>query len=154
MNIRNMGNSGHSSDIMSGRERIILGAIGGAVVCFATYPIGDKGYASFITEPDIVVFIGFVLRLIGCLFLGGLWAYLHGSETDRMRVFQLGLVAPAMLAGMVYANKSATIDKLIEGSQLLDLPSIAFISEAQAAPKKGKGKRSLIVRIIRGAVGG
>ena len=93
------------SETLSSRERIVLGALGGIVVSVFTYPAMLHGYADLIREGDIVQWIGFLARPVGFGVLGGIWGYVHRPETDPRRAFQLGLVAPAMIAGFIYANQ-------------------------------------------------
>ena len=93
-------------ETLSSRERIVLGALGGIVVSVFTYPALQQGYADLIRQGDIVQWIGFLARPVGFGVLGGIWGYVHRPETDPRRAFQLGLVAPAMIAGFIYANQS------------------------------------------------
>ena len=63
--------------------------------------------------------------------IGGLWAYFHRSEVEPLKLFQLGIVAPAMITGMI--NASNVSNQAQPGdSAWLDL-RFALISSAHAA---------------------
>ena len=89
---------------MKDAERIFIGSTGAGLLHIASYP-ATTGYFEFILNPDIAVFLGYFARLIAAMAIGGFWAYLHKEEHNRMKVFQLGVVAPAMIAVILYANK-------------------------------------------------
>ena len=89
-------------------EIVGLGAAGGVVVGIATYPAVEKGYVDLIVRPDIAEWVGFLIRVAVTGALGAFWGYLHRPDHDRKRVFQLGLVAPAAVASLVYANMGAS----------------------------------------------
>lgn len=94
--------------LLSGKKRIALGAIGGVVVAAATYPFGDRGYVDLLIQLDWLEISSFTLRLLICSLAGGFWGYLHDAEHSPIRAFQIGIVAPATIAGMVYANDIGT----------------------------------------------
>lgn len=87
---------------MTDRERIMLGAIGGGLVALIGYPI--PAYESIVVFGGVGLIVGLVIRGVGFAFLGGLWAYMHRQESNRFRVFQLGLLGPAIVSAMVSGN--------------------------------------------------
>jgi hypothetical protein len=89
---------------LSTGKSVTLAAIGATLVGLATYPVGGRGYVDLFVQPDLAEWIGFALRATGSAALGALWGYLHRPETNPMRALQLGMVAPAAIAGMIYAN--------------------------------------------------
>ena len=89
---------------LSKRECVMLAAIGGLAISAATYPTMQGGYTDLLLRADPAEWTGFVLRILLGVALGGFWGYLQRPEHDRLRAFQVGLVAPATLAGMIYAN--------------------------------------------------
>jgi len=89
---------------LSTRETIGLSAIGGAIAGIATYPAIDKGYIDLFLRPDTAEWLGFLIRAVGFSGLGAFWGYLHRPDHDRKRVFQLGLLAPAAVVSLIYAN--------------------------------------------------
>jgi hypothetical protein len=172
-----------SSDNLSGPERTALGALGGLIVGIATYPVGDgQGYAELFIHGDMAVVLGFLLRVLGTATLGAIWSYVHKPEHDPRRAFQLGIVAPAALAGVLYANAgdsgSDKTASLAVGAPKVGAPTVAVVTAPAPAPEsaglsligtaradtpkkpattkkstKPKPKESFIQRLIKGIVG-
>lgn len=142
---------------MSDIEKVLIGAIGGALVAVLGYPV--TGYESIaILDGGGEMAAGLVLRAGSFAFLGGLWAYLHTSERDRFKTFQLGLLGPAILSAMVNANVTK-----VEADQLADLqpqaqielrlPSLIGTAHAQSRQTTTREKPSTLDNIIRGFLG-
>ena len=129
------------------RERMVLGAIGGALVAVIAYPL--PAYETLFTAGDGVFFtIGWLLRLIGLSFLGGLWAYLHKSERDRVKTFQLGIVGPAIISAMVSANVQG-VERRLHESINLRLISPAY-AQAASGGTQSSSRRAMIVEGLLG----
>ena len=123
------------------KERVIIGAIGGALVGVIAYPL--PAYESFfVTEGGAFYAIGWLMRLIGLMFLGGLWAYLHKNEADRVKTFQLGIVGPAIISAMVSANAKG-VDEQID-SLNFNLVSPAY-AQAAGGTTSSPSPRELIL---------
>jgi|GEM_PF-2285001 len=113
---------------MTDRERLVLGAIGGALVGVIGYPIAAYESIAVVSGGTLLA-IGAVFRGVLFAFLGGLWAYLHRSENDRIKIFQLGLLGPAIVSAMVSANAGK---KVVDPQQVADFQLPAIISPAYA----------------------
>jgi hypothetical protein len=142
---------------MTDKERIALGAIAGALVAIIGYPLtGFESIAAYKSEgafeEGLILAAGLALRAVGFAFLGGLWAYLHRSESDRLKVFQLGLIGPAMVSAMVSANLNK-----IEGDPVqpvaFNLPGLIALAYAQTTTPTGTLKPSSWDILIRGILG-
>ncbi len=124
---------------LTARERMLLGVLGAAIVAIATYPVSEKGYADLIIKRDYFEWLGFALRLAGMSALGAVWGFIHRPESDPKRALQLGMVAPAAIAGMIYANLDSTTatgktdpnEKVTE--LLIQESPIALVGTAHAA---------------------
>lgn len=82
------------------RMKFIVGCLGGLVAGAGGYALTfDQG-----TLNEITWFVGAALRVILFSAAGGLWVWLNVSETNRMSVFQSGMVAPAALTAMIAAS--------------------------------------------------
>jgi len=153
---------------LSSRERIVLGALGGIVVSVFTYPAIQQGYADLIRDGDIVQWIGFLARPVGFGVLGGIWGYVHRPETDPRRAFQLGLVAPAMIAGFIYANQGSENTNTAAARQPAPVSDVEpvqsntagfTVQTAQttgpvAAPRPSEPRKpSIVDRLIKGFLG-
>ncbi|MBI1770558.1 MAG: SPOR domain-containing protein [Bacteroidetes bacterium] len=93
---------------MKSTERVILGGVS------ALLPIAANLY---FTDFDSALFNGISLLIkIGALFfVGCLIAYLHDKETNKYKIFQLGLAVPSFLLAIQNGNSLKEInDKLKE----------------------------------------
>lgn len=153
-------------------EVLLLSGIGGAVFTVGSYPELLKGDIEFFVQADSAIWLGVVIRMLGGCFLGAFWGYLNQPETKPIRAFQIGLIAPAAIAGMVYANignssegenNAARAPATIEngGLQRGTMPGLfSFVSTAHAdglsdtiviQPSSPVG--TFIDRVVRGIVG-
>ncbi|MCH8197750.1 MAG: hypothetical protein IH904_06675 [Proteobacteria bacterium] len=97
------GNGATDRRRLSSKEKIFIGGVGALVPMFATFPVED--YLEFFYYPDRIQLVsGFLIRAVALFAVGSFWVYLHKSEHDPMKIFQLGIVAPAMILGVVNAN--------------------------------------------------
>jgi len=141
-------------DLLSHLERIILGGIAGAIVGATSFPI-ESGYGDVFTTFDAGIVSGFGARLVFFGVLGAVWAYVHDDETNRRKVFELGLVAPAMIAGLVVANAppAANIAKALSNIDGFEIVSTAFAQNAPATPVEPPIQQGFTERFIKGLVG-
>ena len=119
---------------LSSKERIFIGGVGALVPMFATFPVED--YLEFLYYPDRIQLVsGFLIRALALFAVGSFWVYLHKSEHDPMKVFQLGIVAPAMILGVVNANNvtSDTSGQTAPDSQR-SLTGWSIVTSALAQP--------------------
>jgi hypothetical protein len=89
---------------MSNRGRFLIGGVGGFAPVLMFLVTGDASLHSFVGSFTIA---GLLLRAAVLFFIGGFVASLYPQESERMKVFQLGLGAPALLAGFL-AQSPAT----------------------------------------------
>lgn len=81
-------------------EKVLIGGIGALMPIFLNLLVVDfDGLQSSSFRPPVV--LGYVVRVTVLFGLGGLVAYLHKSEKQAFKLFQLGLGAPALLLGML-----------------------------------------------------
>lgn len=90
---------------MDTKKRILLGAIGGLTPYLVTLLSID--FKAVVVSFELLDWVGLAIRCLVLIFLGALVAYLHKSETEQFKVFQLGLAAPALLATFINSNSGA-----------------------------------------------
>ncbi|WP_148219258.1 hypothetical protein [Azospirillum sp. B510] len=114
---------------LSERMRVIIGCLGGGFVGISTYPI--PAYKLLIADPSMEVTVfGWVCRIIFSAFVGGLWVFLNEEEHNRMKLFQLGIVGPAMISALISAN-SSSIERLASRANLFNLTNSAFAADGK-----------------------
>ena len=103
---------------MTALNRFLWGGLGGLAPILATFVILEAHTIGLYLEElhqggSMLTLIGYGVRVIGLFVVGGLWAGLHKSEVDPKKLFQLGIVAPAMITGMISAsNINASADEV------------------------------------------
>jgi hypothetical protein len=116
-----------------GHRRFLWGGLGALAPTIISLAILDHtAVADYISNIDqrTIELGGYGFRVVALFAIGGLWAYFHRSEVEPLKLFQLGIVAPAMITGMI--NASNVSSEAGTSSAWLDLP-IALIGSAHAA---------------------
>ena len=85
--------------IGSERERVAVGALGGSTPVLLNLAIIDA--STVLGDLTLLAVFSYLLRVAALIALGALVAWLHEDEKNRLRVFQLGVAAPAILTGLV-----------------------------------------------------
>jgi hypothetical protein len=90
-----------------GYSRFLWGGMGALAPTVVSLAILDhSSIADYVSNIDEKTFklIGYGFRVLALFAIGGLWAYFHRSEVEPLKLFQLGVVAPAMITGMINAS--------------------------------------------------
>lgn len=100
---------------MNKRERIIIG------MCGAVMPIIANLYFLDYSKLDSVAgdIISYLIRFAILLLVGGLVGYMH-QETDRWKMFQLGLAVPSLMAA-AYTGKALEDDRIKHAIEMQSL---------------------------------
>ena len=90
-------------------KRFLWGGIGGLAPILATFLILEgevigRYLRDLGSGGSLLTLVGYSVRVLGLFIVGGLWASLHRSERDPKKLFQLGIVAPAMITGVLNAS--------------------------------------------------
>ena len=88
---------------MKTRKKIIIGGLGALTPVIMNLLIVD--FEVVFVKIALFAFIGYVIRLVVLFSLGGFVAFLHKGENSPMKIFELGIVAPALIIGMVNAGR-------------------------------------------------
>ncbi len=143
-----------------GHTRFLWGGLGALAPTIISLAILDHSlladYAANIDEETFKL-VGYGFRVLALFAIGGLWAYFHRSEVEPLKLFQLGIVAPAMITGMI--NASNVSDQVRpEDSAWLNFP-ISLISSAHAEettqppPAPQPDQQSPVDQFINGVLG-
>ncbi|MCU0644340.1 MAG: hypothetical protein MUC94_08755, partial [bacterium] len=75
--------------------------------------------------------LGYSIRVIVLFYLGGLIAYLHKDEINIVKIFELGIVAPALITALLNAGQ-IDVSKMKAQNASNPIGSISFVSAAYA----------------------
>ncbi len=87
---------------MSSKTRFWIGGVGGlAPVIIFLIRVDWEHIIMNVTGPQVA---GYCVRALVLFLIGGFVAYLHGDEQKPFKAFELGLAAPALIAGYITAS--------------------------------------------------
>jgi len=84
------------------REKIIIGGLGALTPVIMNLLVVDLRV--LLLELTLIVVLGYVIRVIILFYLGGLVAFLHKDENNPLKIFELGIVAPALITALLNAG--------------------------------------------------
>ena len=96
------------AEVLTTRDRILIGAVSGAIAAAVTFPIAAYDVVLAFTR-DPTELIAFALRVAGSAVVGAGWVW--GAEeksASRPQLFKAGLLAPALILGLLSANAPGT----------------------------------------------
>src|SRR5215475_655055 len=107
-----------------GCRRFLWGGLGALAPTIISLAILDHtAVADYLAniEGNAAWLGGYAFRVVVLFVIGGLWAYFHRAEIEPLKLFQLGIVAPAMITGMINASNVSNQEGNTS-SAWLDLP--------------------------------
>ena len=119
---------------MSKRQRFILGGIGGLmpIVLFVVNGTLQQSFNLNGSAVSIAACVSFLLRMAAMFVLGGGVVFLYPEVKQQAKILQLGLSAPALVAGLMTAGAPKTIVPPTQNSAMALIPVVY----AQAAAPK------------------
>jgi hypothetical protein len=121
---------------VTNRERFLIGGIGGLMPVLMFLATGD--FARFFTNSFVLTAVGYCVRAIILFFVGGFVVCLYRDEKHRMKIFHLGLGAPAMIAGFLATQPNSI--PTARAHMTLNGNFIAVV-QAQVSPNRDELKR-------------
>jgi hypothetical protein len=109
---------------MSWKERFIIGGVGGLapVLVFAV----DGSLQKSLDGSYSLIAIGFLARVVIMFLIGGFVVFLYPEVKLRYKVFQLGLSAPAMIAGLMSASTSSAGPALTQNVSRVEFTTVVY----------------------------
>ena len=141
----------------STQEKMILGGIGGLTPLCAGLLVLDvsvlDSYVRQVFDPDArgdLHIAGYIIKAILLFVVGAFWAYLHRSERNILRIFQIGIVAPALFVGFIDAAEIRTLRKESRVDRIT-LPETNSQDEESDDSSQEKSQDSLRFNVMRSA---
>jgi hypothetical protein len=89
------------------RQRFLIGGAGGLAPILMFFVNGSVPH--YFNGSFVFIAIGFLARAIGLFAVGGLVVLLYPEVKQPFKIFQLGLSAPAMIAGLLTASTNSPL---------------------------------------------
>lgn len=114
-------------------KKFLIGGAGGIVPVVLNLLVVD--YTSLLLNLTVLVAMGYVIRVVVLFGVGGFWAALH-SESNKRKLFELGILAPAIITSLINAgNAKQSIN--IPGNDARSSGYTLLIGDANARSQKG-----------------
>lgn len=97
---------------MSTRHKILIGGMGALTPIVMNLLVVDfRVLLSDLTLGTWLVLLGYIVRVVVLFYLGGLVTFLHKDENSPIKLFELGIVAPALITGFLNASNIPDVPK-------------------------------------------
>ena len=84
-------------------QKILIGGLGAMMPIVLNLLIVDLHV--LILDLTLVALLAYLIRVVILFFLGGVVAFLHKDENSPLKLFQLGLAAPALITGLLNSGQ-------------------------------------------------
>ena len=130
---------------MTVRQKMILGAVGAVTPLALNLLVVDQ---LTLVNLTLLACVGYTIRLLVLVGLGSLIVYLNIDEANRMRIFQLGVAAPALVTALLNgANQRA----LLQNQQFVTPQTASiFVATLQAQEKSAPAREFTIPKETQG----
>jgi hypothetical protein len=122
--------------LMTNRERFLIGGVGGLAPVLMFLVTGD--FERFFSHINVIMLFGYCVRTAVLFFVGGFVVSLYRDEEQRMKIFQLGLGAPAMIAGFLAVSSNSGTPRV---ASLVSDAAFVTVVHAQTALNEDNLKR-------------
>ena len=114
---------------MTTQKKVFIGGLG------ALTPIIINLLAIDLTvlflDLTLLAVFGYLIRVVILFYLGGLVAYLHKDEKSPFKIFEFGIIAPALLTALINAN-NVEVPKMAHAATEIKTGYNIFISSVYA----------------------
>jgi hypothetical protein len=88
---------------MSTSKKILIGGLGALTPIILNLLVIELEV--LLLKLTLFAVIGYLIRVIVLFYLGGIIAFLHKDENNPIKIFELGIVAPALITAMLNAGQ-------------------------------------------------
>lgn len=115
-------------------KKVLLGGLGALTPIILNLMAVD---VALLLDNEIATTIGYAVRVLVLFYLGGIVAYLHTDEKSPIKLFELGIAAPAIITAMMNAHNLNDLKKptsnMPDKAMLELILSTAYAGETPAA---------------------
>lgn len=114
---------------MPTHKKIFIGGLGALTPIIMNLLVVD--FNILLVNLTTFALIGYLIRVVVLFYLGGLVSYLHKDEKSPLKVFEFGIIAPALLTALINAN-NVEVPRVSKTTKDTTVGSHFFISAAYA----------------------
>lgn len=116
---------------MTIKKKILIGGLGALTPIIMNLLVVDLNI--LLVNLTVFAFIGYAIRVIVLFYLGGVVAYLHKDEKNQIKIFELGIVAPALITVLINAG-NVDVPKIAHSAAGTNTSYHVLVSSAYAQP--------------------
>ena len=94
--------------VLTPLKRVVIGGLGALTPILLNFLVVDLN--TTFASITAIVLVGYCIRVLAFFFVGGVVAYMHTSERNHVKLFELGIIAPALLTGVMNGTKIKDAD--------------------------------------------
>lgn len=110
-------------------KKILIGGLGALTPVIMNLLVIDLEV--LLLNVTLFAVLGYTIRVIILFYLGGITAFLHKDEDSPVKIFELGIVAPALITALINAGQ-IDIPKVNLPETTEKISTIQFISSVYA----------------------
>ena len=116
---------------MTNRQKILIGGLGALTPVVMNLLVVDL--STLLLSLTLLAGLAYLIKVAVLFYLGGLVAYFHKEENSPLKLFELGIAAPALITAFLNAQR---VEMPHMPSPSAEVPSAAplFIGSAYAQP--------------------
>ena len=129
---------------MTTRRKILLGGLGALTPVVLNLLAVDL--QTTLRDVTPLVIVGYGLRILVLFYVGGIFAFLHRDERQPLKLFELGIVAPALLTTVIntsHADSTSKPDVAAENNRPQVISLFVPVVFAQSEQRTQTGPRDV-----------
>jgi len=133
---------------MKTSKKIFLGGVGALTPIIMNLLVIDLNV--LLLKLTLFALLGYAIRVIVLFYLGGIVAFLHKDENNPVKIFELGIVAPAMITALINAGQ-IDVPKVSAPAASSSIGAIHWVASAyaQEPPQVDSTRKAIIAAKIK-----
>ncbi|MCI0489221.1 MAG: hypothetical protein L0229_21730 [Blastocatellia bacterium] len=139
---RQEGKRNRAKSVITNNRKFLIGGLGALAPAIISLLVADL--SAILLGLTFLVCLGAFIKVVLLFCVGGFVAYLHKEEKNPVRIFELGILAPALITGILNANNVSASDTPIAVNTKPAVSATAFTTMgSQSSQDVGVEKFSL-----------
>jgi hypothetical protein len=132
---------------VSGTRRFLIGGVGGLAPVFAFLLVADL--EKNLSGTNTLQAAGYLVRVLALFAIGGFITWLHETEDKAFKLFEIGLGAPALLAGLITTKSIIPEQQSKPGSTPPPIAAVLPLPSAHAQDLRSPGEGTNELKTFR-----
>jgi len=129
--------------MMKTYKKILIGGLGALTPIIMNLLVIDLEV--LLVKVTLFAVLGYLIRVIILFYLGGMTAFLHKDEDSPVKIFELGIVAPALITALINAGQ-IDVPRVASPETTEKISTIQFVTSAYAQEQQEKDTTKIEVK--------